>query len=103
MVPRVSDAIQDPVGLPNGEGRRRLVQQQHLRAEVHGPDDGQRLPLATGKTPRELFGRPNADQAELAQVRFALRAHPFDIEDAEAADAASPLLAEEKIAPEGKV
>src|SRR2546429_7840804 len=60
-VPGLEDVLEDDAGLLDAERRRRLVEDQHAGAEVHGPRDRDRLALAPGERPDRLVGIADVD------------------------------------------
>jgi hypothetical protein len=48
-LPRLDDVLQHHAGLLDAERGRGLVEDEHLRAEVHRPRDRHALPLAAGE------------------------------------------------------
>jgi hypothetical protein len=66
-VARLCDVAQHDTRLLDAERRRRLVEDQHLRAEVDGARDRDRLPLAARERADRLVGIPDVD-AHLAEL-----------------------------------
>ena len=51
-----ADAFEHHCGLRDAKGRRRLVEDQDLRAEINRPGDGNALPLAARQSSDGLLG-----------------------------------------------
>ena len=69
---RLQDVLQDDARLLHSEGRGRLVEDQHARAEVDRPRDRHRLPLAARERADGLVGVADVD----AHLRVARSARP---------------------------
>src|SRR2546422_175803 len=91
------DVIEDLAGFLDGELGRRLVEDHHLGAEVHGPSDRDRLPFPSRQQTNFFLCRRQAGDANLSQVALSRQVHLGGVEDRYRADAPRGLGAEKEI------
>jgi hypothetical protein len=83
-VPGLQDVPQHHAGLLHTQGRRRLIQDQDLRAEVHGTGDRDALAFTAGELADGLFHIAEVD-AHLGQFLERDVLHLLDIQAPERA------------------
>ena len=95
--PRLRDVAQHDAGLLDAEGGGRLVEDQHLGAEVDRAGDRHRLPLAAGEGADRLLGVADLDP-HLGELVAGDPVGRLDVEAAERPPADRRLRAEEEVA-----
>ncbi|MCY1224178.1 hypothetical protein D9M72_363240 [compost metagenome] len=95
----LQDVAQHHAGLLHAEGRRRLVKDQHLRAEVHGPCDRHALAFTAGELADGLLHVAEVD-AHLGEFVFGDVLQFLDVQALERAKAGGQLRAEEEVPPD---